>query len=155
MDEKQGPTAVPAVASTRPILYLDVDGVLLAGTLAKHAEKFLGYCVGHYECRWLTTRCRDGDARPLMRHLGRFAGDALLQLAGLVRPTTWNTLKTDAIDPLSDFYWVDDCPLQSEQQWLVANEVFDRWIQADTRRRPDDLCRVLEVLRERTSDEAS
>jgi hypothetical protein len=152
--------------STPPILYLDVDGVLLAGeasvdgdglvpgvALAEHAEEFLDYCVAHYDCRWLTTRCRDGDARPLLRGMSRYAHEGFLRLAASVRPTVWNTLKTEAIDPLSDFYWVDDCLLQSEQQWLAANEVLDRWVHADTRKRPDDLRRVLEELRGRTCGE--
>ncbi|MBN1320565.1 MAG: hypothetical protein JXA87_06980 [Thermoleophilia bacterium] len=159
---EEPPVMTSEAGSKRLILYLDVDGVLLGGAdstgqdglglgvaLARHAKEFLAYCTGHYDCRWLTTKCRDGDAGPLFRHLSGYAGEDLLRLAASVKPTTWNTLKTEAIDPLSDFYWVDDSLLQSEQQWLATHGILDRWIQADTRKRPDDLGRVLEELRQR------
>jgi len=138
-----------------PILYLDVDGILLGEdsqggygvTLAKHAEEFLSYSTAHYDCHWLTTHCRDGDTGPLMRYLARFADQNVLALAAAVKPTVWCTLKTEAIDLASDFYVIDDGLLQVEQELLARHGLLKRWIQADTRRRPDDLRRVLGLLR--------
>lgn len=150
------PDARPHVA--RPILHLDVDGVLLgkdgrggAGVcLARHAEEFLAHCVARFDCRWLTTHCRHGDAGAVMGLLARYADEAFLELAAAVRPAAWRTLKTEAIDFRSDFHLVDDGLLQAEEALLAAHGVLDRWIRADTRARPDDLARVLELLRERT-----
>jgi hypothetical protein len=142
---------------TPTILYLDVDGVLLADAgpdglgvaLARHAEELLAYCTAHYDCRWLTTHCHEGDAGPVMRYLARYAGEAVLALAAIVKPTTWRTFKTEAIDLASNFYVIDDGLLRAEQDLLKEHGVLGRWIQADTRRRPDDLARVLRLLRER------
>jgi hypothetical protein len=153
---------IPLVDATRPILYLDVDGVLLGaagragegqsglGTaLARHAEEFLAYCTTQCDCYWLTTHCREGDAGPVMRYLARYAGEIALVLAAAVKPTAWCTLKTEVIDPESDFYVVDDGLLQVEQEWLAVHGVRDRWIETDTRIRPDDLKRVLGLLQEK------
>jgi len=145
--------------TTRPILYLDVDGVLLgrgdpgdpAVVPARHAESFLAFCTKRYDCRWLTTHCREGDTGAVMRHLARYAGEDLLAPARGVGPTTWRTLKTEVIDPDSDFLVIDDGLLQVEQEWLARHGILDRWIRADTRKDPDDLIRVLDLLRARTS----
>lgn len=66
-----------------------------------------------------------------------------------IEPTRWNTLKTEAIDMDSDFHWTDDRLLQSEAEVLRAHGVHDRLVIADSRSRPDDLARVIELLRER------
>lgn len=150
----------------RPFLYLDVDGVLLADrdpgpradpggrgggapAPASHVEEFLAYCAAEFDCRWLTTHAHEGDAEPVMCYLARHAGEAVLASAARVKPTVWRTLKTEAIDLGSDFYVIDDGLLQAEQEVLRAHGVLHRWIQADTRERPEDLKRVLALLKEK------
>ena len=125
-------------------LYLDVDGVLLgcegaAGhevVLARHAGEFMDFALQHFDCYWLTTHC-DGTEESVLRCLRPYCpGDFLERLAS-VQPTQFRTLKTEA--PEGDFYWLEDSPLQAEIDWLKARGLLSRWIEVNTRKRPDAL----------------
>lgn len=112
-------------------LYLDIDGVLLT---AKHTQAapgvdgFIDFITQHFDCYWLTTHCK-GDSAPALRYLARFLKPATLEKLRLaVQPTNWDTLKTEAIDIISNFYWLDDSPFQSEVAYLQTNGVASRLI---------------------------
>jgi hypothetical protein len=58
----------------RPILYLDIDGVILrrrltsarvrdAFEVARHAPEFLHWAVTHFDARWLSSRCELGESK--------------------------------------------------------------------------------------------
>lgn len=129
-------------------LYLDIDGVLLT---AKHTQAAPGvdeFITQHFDCYWLTTHCK-GDSAPAIRYLSRFLLPATLEKLRLaVHPTNWDTLKTEAIDLASDFYWLDDRPFQSEIAYLQAYRVSDRLIIVDLNRL-DELAAVIEKLKPR------
>jgi len=127
-------------------LYLDIDGVLLT---AKHTQaapgvdEFIDFITQHFDCYWLTTHCK-GDSAPALRYLSRFLLPATLEKLRLaVQPTTWDTLKTEAIDLASDFYWLDDQPFQSEIAYLRAHGVADRLIIVDLTR-PNELANLIQ-----------
>jgi len=110
-------------------LYLDIDGVLLT---AKHTQaapgvdEFVAFITQHFACYWLTTHCK-GDSAPALRYLSGFLKPATLEkLRQAVRPTNWDTLKTEAIDLANDFYWLDDSPFQAEIAYLQAGGMTDR-----------------------------
>jgi hypothetical protein len=110
-------------------LYLDIDGVL---STAKHTQaapgvdEFVELITQHFTCYWLTTHCK-GDSAPALRYLSGFLKSATLEkLRQTVRPTNWDTLKTEAIDLTSDFYWLDDSPFQAEIAYLQAHGVADK-----------------------------
>ena len=132
-------------------LYLDIDGVLLGKTdpaspkivLANHARHFLEFAIGNFDCFWLTTHCR-GDVQPVLDYLRPFVHDDLVPLLTKIKPTTFDVLKTDALR--GDFLWLDDSPLAIEVSWLRERNLLDRWVQVDTRKRPDDLLAAMEVL---------
>jgi hypothetical protein len=136
------------------ILFLDCDGVLLGKArpgdneivLANYAQEFLEFALQHYRCFWLTTHCHDGDSTHIVNLLKRYTDESIIKLVKEISPVAWRTLKTEAIDTGSDFYWIDDQLLWSETQWLKKHNVFDRWIQVDTRRNPDDLKRAISIL---------
>jgi hypothetical protein len=136
------------------ILFLDVDGVLLGKArpgdaeiiLAKHAEEFLEFSLQYFRCFWLTTHCRDGDSTAVVNLLKRYASASIARMIKDISPTSWQTLKTEAINTASDFYWIDDQLLWSEIQWLRKNNALDRWIQVDTRKNPHDLKRAISAL---------
>ena len=134
-------------------LYIDVDSVLLGKddpaspqvSLARHAKEFLEFALAHFNCYWLTSHVKDGDAHGLLGYLRRYVLDDLMPLLRKIRPTHWVTLKTEALQ--GDFYWLDDSPLQAELNRLRRQDLLDRWLHVDVCQRPDDLLRAMEILR--------
>jgi len=129
-------------------LYLDIDGVLLT---AKHTQaapgvdEFVEFITQHFACYWLTTHCK-GDSAPALRYLSSFLKPATLErLRQAVQPTTWDTLKTEAIDVATDFYWLDDRPFQSEIAYLQARGVADRLVVVNLNR-SDELSTISKTL---------
>jgi hypothetical protein len=112
-------------------LYLDIDGVLLTAKHTRAAdgvEEFVDFITTHFECYWLTTHCK-GDSRTALKYLAQFMQlETIKRLKDAVRPANWDALKTEAIDFESDFYWLDDNPLQIERKTLEDNGVSDRLI---------------------------
>jgi len=141
---------------TRKRLYLDVDGVLIGKhdpqdmfpTLARGALTFLGFCLEHFECVWLSTHSQPGTTEYVLRHLDSHAEpadkDLLGSLASRIAPSYYKTLKVEALE--GDFLWVDDQPIASEIEFLRTRGWLDRWIQVNTNRQPDGLLQVRERL---------
>ncbi len=138
-------------------LYLDIDGVLLT---ARHTQAapgvaaFVEFVTQHFACYWLTTHCK-GDSAPALRYLSQFlAPDTLELLRQAVQPTTWDTLKTEAIDVSADFYWLDDSPFQSEIAYLQARGVADR-LMVVSLSNADELPRLQQLLQSKLYSKTS
>jgi hypothetical protein len=135
-------------------LYIDIDGVLLGKKdpndyeicIAGGARDFLAYALWHFDCYWLTSRANRGDARSALEALKPYADKVSMELAKVVKPTSWATLKTEAIDLKSDFYWLDDQLFQTEREVLEQHGRIDRWVKVDTRANYSDLVRVKQHL---------
>lgn len=129
-------------------LYLDIDGVLLTAKYTQAApgvDEFVDFITQHFDCYWLTIHCK-GDSVPAIHYLSHFLSPATLEKLRLaVQPTSWDTLKTEAIDLTSDFYWLDDQPFQSEIAYLQAHGVADRLIIVDLNR-PGELAALTKKL---------
>jgi hypothetical protein len=67
------------------------------------------------------------------------------KLRQAVRPTNWDTLKTEAIDLASDFYWLDDRPFQAETAYLQGHGVADRLIIIDLNQ-PNELASIIKKV---------
>lgn len=134
-------------------LFLDVDGVLLGKNapgdarvvLARHTEEFVDFILEHFDCYWLTTHC-SGDAGPVLRHLKPYCSPELLTKLKTLKLTKWATLKTEALEGLTEFVWLDDAPLATELQWLKRKGFSKRLVRVDTRSNPDDLARAMDEL---------
>lgn len=129
-------------------LYLDSDGVLLT---AKHpqaapgVEAFVEFITAHFQCYWLTTHCK-GDSAPALRYLAEFLKPTTLEkLRTAVQPTNWDTLKTEATDVTTDFYWLDDLPLQAEAILLESQGLDSRLIRIDLTQ-AEELANVILLL---------
>lgn len=123
-------------------IYLDIDGVLLANDLnpANHANEFLRKVLTEYPdtTYWLTTHC-NGDATVPIQHIGHLFKPDVQELMLLIKPTSWQTAKTRAIDFTQPFLWFDDDLFYEEKAELVEHGVFDNRIEVDLSKNPDQL----------------
>jgi hypothetical protein len=124
---------------TNTKIYLDIDGVLLKRdcTLANHAKEFLEWVVVHFDCYWLTTRDRCRHEK-IITAFGEQIPESLIRK---IHSTKWETLKTEAIDFDSNYYFIDDGLLATERS-LVG----DRWISVNVNKKPNDLIDVWNFL---------
>lgn len=123
------------------LLFLDIDGVLLrrrhagdfdAFELAPGCLEFLEWATSRFECRWLSMRCRKGWSDGSRRAF-RLAGapvddDPHWSVLNLIEPAVWSVNKTEAIDPESDFWWVDDDVSGPDREWLRLHNREDRLV---------------------------
>jgi hypothetical protein len=101
------------------IAYIDIDGALLRNgrkgpELIPRFRRVLSYLKANFDCYWLTTH-GSGSAGAAAK-LAPYLRKARIDLAVLdgIKPTEWETMKTEAIDFSRPFIWVDDDPLPSE-----------------------------------------
>ena len=78
-------------------------------------EEFIDYVTANFDCYWLTTHCK-GDAVTAQRYLAEFFPVEVIKKLQCIKPTTWDPLKTEAINLKEEFYWLDDYPLT--QSWM-------------------------------------
>jgi hypothetical protein len=134
-----------------PLLYLDIDGVLLRRRhlgmfdgfeLAPHCLEFLEWATARFQCRWLSARCRKGfldGSHRAFRQAGAPVSEPRWQVLYLVSPAVWSVSKTEAIDPISGFWWLDDNPSDHDRQWLFAHRREDRLIEVSVDQDPNAL----------------
>lgn len=131
-------------------LYLDIDGVLLdygTDTHAKHVGEFIDYITAEYDCYWLTTHCK-GDTRPAMDYLSSYLSTEMLSKLESVKPTSWDDMKTEAIDFDHDFVWLDDYPFNAEIGVLEYYRVQDSLFRVNLSN-DNELLNVIEWLKEK------
>ncbi len=123
-------------------VYLDIDGVLLANDLnpANFANDFLRYVLNNYPdtTYWLTTHC-NGDAAVPIQHIGHLFDTDVQELMKLIKPTSWETAKTRAIDFSRPFLWFDDDLFFEEKQTLEQHGVLDNWIEVNLSKNENQL----------------
>jgi hypothetical protein len=81
-----------------------------------------------------------------MNYLSNYFTDKnILNLLQTIKPTNWQTLKTEAIDFESDFYWIEDFPFQAEMKILEQYNKLENLICVDLKN-PNELLNVVEAL---------
>lgn len=125
-------------------IYLDIDGVLLVNdnTMANHCHEFLEYVTSRFPTYWLTTHCR-GDERLTQLFLARTFPARTLEIVKKIKPTNWQTNKTEGIDFSLPFLWFDDDLFVGERQELEKRDLLDNWIEVDFRKDENYLQRFL------------
>jgi hypothetical protein len=113
-------------------VYIDIDGVLLdkKQKLPQGAVRFVEFIIQHFDCYWLTTHCRSNINNAVI-YLSKFYDTETIELLKTVKPTNWETLKTEAIDFNQKFYWLDDYPFESEMKILENRNVISSLIKVD------------------------
>ena len=120
-------------------IYLDIDGVLITKRNhlpVKNALAFIQLITTHFDSYWLTTHCNGSNDQALY-YLSNFFDKEFLSVASNIKPTNWDNLKTNAIQVLSDFYWIEDEPFNSEKIFLENNHRLDRLIIPDYSKEAD------------------
>lgn len=124
-------------------IYLDIDGVLLqkSGIVANHFDDFIEFVVLNHDVFWLTTHCNNGENRAI-EHIKRDnkLSEKTIKYLEKIKPTSWQTLKTEAIDFSKDFIWLDDYLMESEASILKENNASEKIILVNLKDNPDSLC---------------
>ena len=133
-------------------LYLDIDGVLLTAKQtapASNVHQFINFVTSNFDCYWLTTHCK-GNNQTALKYLEQYFDKTTLAKLEIIKPTNWATLKTEAIDFTSDFFWLEDFPFQSEINILVNKNKKDKLITVDLNK-SDELLRLIVFLEQSIS----
>ena len=130
-------------------IYLDIDGVLLTQRnqrISEGAIDFLNYLLQNFDCYWLTTHCHNNDTSAVIGYLSQFFPNNMIENLKSVKPVVWDTLKTEGIDFDSDFYWIDDYPLESEKKVLEQHNCLENLIQVNLDNK-DELLHLVQKLK--------
>jgi len=124
-------------------IYLDIDGTILTKDKqpAKNLDYFLNWCFSKGDVYWLTTHCKENKNKAVLTYLQPFLNQNTMDLVTKIKPSKWNTLKTEAINFDKPFLWFDDYLLYVEQEELKKRGVFDSWVQVNLNK--DDLTKLI------------
>ena len=123
--------------------YIDIDGVLLrkdgnAPRLIPRFRRVICYLRKHFDCYRLTTHVRyEAGAAGAIIALAPYLkmGRISPSLLDGIKPTTWRTLKTEAIDFGQPFIWLDDGPLLAEIAILRSRGCLESPVVVDWRQK--------------------
>jgi hypothetical protein len=87
-----------------------------------------------------------------MQYLSSYYDEETLEKLKYVKPTSWVTAKTEAIDFDSDFYWLDDYVFNFEREILGGLGPTDRLIEVQLKYE-NELKHIKELLESKQSDE--
>lgn len=132
-------------------LYLDIDGTLIRrGVPAEGVSEFLAFATERFDCYWLSTHCR-GDAKAVFLYLVGKLPEEAMSYIGKIKATSWDAIKTEAIDFSGPFFWLDDNLFDAERRALEEHGALDRHIRVDLVADPRRLLHLVDELRARES----
>ena len=150
----------------KPVLYLDVDGVLWdlprdqQGHIcsdqpcgARGIQEFIEFVLENFEARWCTAWALRGRMyADGLERLAEYTGISSHLWAQVFPSRGWLHHKHECIDAEEHregrlFVWVEDDLTQPEHQWLRGNDWQDRYFYTDVFEDPDALLKTLEKLK--------
>jgi hypothetical protein len=103
-------------------IYLDIDGTMIhedrwdmQNPAAEGLADFL-VALRPHETFWLTTHCRDGNPERAREILKQYLPESLHADIDRIKPTIWDTMKTEGIDWSKDFIWFDNDIMIAERK---------------------------------------
>ncbi len=140
-----------------PVLYLDVDGVLLSADNlglkpARGVINFLEWAKKHFEVRWLTSWTLSGKFEN-KKALAFWLKCPVSFLDGMENPKSWYDTKTEGIDfeDARPWVWIEDGILREESELLSSLGMLDRYIHNNCFEDEDALIKTKEILKKRFS----
>jgi len=129
-------------------IYLDIDDTLINTDMynmrpANHLKEFLEYMLANHDVYWLTTHC-NGDPTVPVVYMSRFVSQDVVSLLMKIKPTSWNVLKTDAINMNEDFLWFDDTLSWGEENALKDNSKLNSHVKVNLDDKPNFLLDFIE-----------
>lgn len=131
-------------------IYLDIDGTLIHEDIEQMGKPASGLAefiiaLRPHDTFWLTTHCMDGDPERAQAILKRLLPEELHSDIDRIKPTTWSTQKTDAIDFTQEFIWLDDTLMDGEEKALREKATKDRqwFVRMDLTKNPEQLRDVI------------
>lgn len=133
-------------------IYLDIDGTLIHedlddfyGKPAVGLPEFLAALRPH-ETFWLTTHCMDGDSTRARSKLKMVVPKEYYPDIDRIKPTSWQSLKTEALDWGSDFIWFDNDIVPEEWARFGSATPDQRIIEVDLKVNPNQLIELRKDL---------
>jgi hypothetical protein len=142
--------------NAQPKIYLDIDGTLIHEDLTENYGKpaagleELIVALRAYDVYWLTTHCTDGNPVHAQNKLKQVLPEALYADIERIRPTVWQSLKTEALDFKSPFIWFDNDVMDAER-WILKRCVPGQFVfEVNLRENPTQLEEITRDILEMT-----
>lgn len=130
-------------------LYIDIDGVLITAknpVAPVGIDYFIQFITSNFNCYWLTTHCK-GDSTHCLNYLKDYLSERSISALSQVKPTNWDSLKTEAINFEEPFFWLDDYIFSMEKKIIEQVGRIDSLILVDLRQK-NELSRIINILKE-------
>lgn len=105
------------------------------GKAAQGLEGFL-IALRPYDTYWLTTHCMNGDVTQARRIMKGVLSEEYHEDIDRIQPTSWQDMKTEALDWSSDFIWFDNDIFAEEWKTLEKCRFGQSVVQVDLRENP-------------------
>lgn len=133
-------------------IYLDIDGTMIHEDLTenygKSAEGLSEFLIAlrPYDTFWLTTHCRDGNPERAREIMKRHVPEELFGDIDRIKPTVWDTLKTEGINWNQDFIWFDNDISDSEHIRFAGAPDTQAFMEVNLRSNPKQLFEIISEL---------
>ncbi len=111
------------------------------GKAAAGLEDFI-VALRPYDTYWLTTHCTTGDPVNAVRIMKAVLPQSLHADIERIRPTTWDTFKTEGIDWSQDFIWFDNDIFPAEWERMRQGRDGQLVIEVNLKQNPEQLIEI-------------
>lgn len=129
-------------------IYLDIDGTMIhedrwdtSDLAAAGLAEFI-VALRPHTTYWLTTHCRDGNPERAREIMKRHVPTELYPDIDRIKPTVWDTQKTDGIDWSEDFIWFDNSIGDSEWQRFATAASGQQVVEVNLVENPEQLMEI-------------
>ncbi len=129
-------------------IYLDIDGTMIhedhwdmINLAAEGLPEFI-IALRPHTTYWLTTHCRDGNPERAREIMKRYLPTELHTDIDRIKPTVWDTMKTEGIDWSQDFIWFDNDITTFERKKIEQGNEGQLLIEINLKTNPKQLIEI-------------